>query len=124
MKRMTLLLTMFICILGCQNKSDYSEKTIDLSEIIGEWVQLTEGVSEVKYTFSEDGTCEYKYTHLNDYFWGEYSTCEYDYTVSADIITLESVYESEPIVCKILKLNDSVLEWEYLSEHQRFERVK
>lgn len=113
MKHILVILVAMISLCGCLDEKDYTKHAIDPSWIIGEWICSIEGSGEHNYVFNADGTCMYEYTYLNELLWGEMSTTEYDYSITEGVLTLNSKFGDDSRSYKIVKLNESVMEWEW-----------
>ena len=120
MKRFLLLITIFTLSYGCTvdsvhdgSDSLYEQDEIDPAMIIGSWISRMEGSCEWTYVFDDDGLCTYEYTYLDEWFWGDKETIEYDYAVTDGILTLNSRFGGDPVSYKIVKLNESIMEWEW-----------
>ena len=113
MKRILVLIVSMNSLCGCLNEKDYTESAIDPSRIIGEWICRIEESGEHKYVFHEDSTCIYEYTILNELLWGEMETTEYDYSITEGVLTLNPKSGYAQRNYRIVKLNESVMKWEW-----------
>ena len=121
MKKILIIILATACLCACSKNSAVEGETVDMSKLIGKWVDVSDqhygysSDSAVYYTFNEDGTCLLTSYHALE---GNNTTDTYKYTFTInDGLTIikdesDATKNSNYIV---LKLDDSEMKWQSTS---------
>lgn len=121
MKKILIIILATACLCACSKNSAVEGETVDMSKLIGKWVDASDqhygysSDSAVYFTFNEDGTCVLESYHALE---GNTFTDTFKYTFTIkDGLTIikdesDATKNSNYIV---LKLDDSEMKWQSTS---------
>lgn len=121
MKKILIIILATACLCACSKNSAVEGETVDMSKLIGKWVDVSDqhygysSDSAVYFTFNEDGTCVLESYHALE---GNTFTDTFKYTFTIkDGLTIikdesDATKNSNYIV---LKLDDSEMKWQSTS---------
>lgn len=118
MKKIFTILASIVCLCGCSKNPAIEGETVDMSKLIGKWVDVSDQYygyssdSAVYFTFNEDGTCVLDSYHAIE---GNSFTDTYKYTFTIkDGLTIikDESDASQNSNYIVLKLDASEMKWQ------------
>lgn len=118
MKKIFSIISMIACLCGCSKNPAIEGETVDMSKLIGKWVDASDqhygysSDSAVYFTFNEDGTCVLESYHAlegNTFT----DTFKYIFTIKDGL----TIIKDESDITKnsnyiVLKLDDAEMKWQ------------